>query len=224
MIRGFISYSTQERHVAAEVKTVLASLGVDAFMAHDDIHVSQQWRDRILAELMSMQVFVPLLSKAFKQSDWASQEVGVAVARREVLIIPASLDGTIPYGFIAAFQGRPLGTAPAAAFFRDVVSKQFPRETIERLIDILAASGGWRNAESNFRSLLPFLDKLTQAEAEKIAVASTNNSQIWDAGGCRSEYLPAFLDLNRHQLTPEILHPLEYQIEHGERYSVDAEV
>lgn len=36
-IRGFVSYSTHDRRKADEVKKVLAGLGVDAFMAHDDI-------------------------------------------------------------------------------------------------------------------------------------------------------------------------------------------
>ena len=97
LIPGFLSYSTRDRHVAAEVKQALVQLGVDAFMAHDDIHISQAWRDRILAELKAARVFVPLLSKAFKESDWTSQEVGLAVGRRGMVIIPASLDGTIPY-------------------------------------------------------------------------------------------------------------------------------
>lgn len=212
-LKGFLSYSVEDRHIAAEVKHVLASLGVDAFMAHDDIHVSQQWRDRILSELMSMQVFILLLSDAFKKSEWTSQEVGVAVARPEVLIIPASLDGTVPYGFIADLQGRRLPSPPSEDFFRDVLASRFPREVIARLIDILARSGGWRIAERNFRALVPFLDVLTPDEAERIAVTSTRNSQIWDSGGCRTHHLPAFIEKNRHQLSATVLQLLEYQIE-----------
>ncbi|MFA5908523.1 MAG: toll/interleukin-1 receptor domain-containing protein [Vicinamibacterales bacterium] len=87
-IRGFVSYSTHDRHKAAEVKKVLTGLGVDAFMAHDDIRVSQEWRDTILVELAATEIFVPLLSEAFKSSDWASREVGFAVARPNVLILP----------------------------------------------------------------------------------------------------------------------------------------
>lgn len=187
-------------------------------MAHEDIHVSQQWRDRILDELARTQIFIPLLSAAFKHSDWASQEVGLAMSRSDVLIIPVSLDGTVPYGFIGALQGRRLRQPITGDFFREAIGNRFPREVIARLIDTLAGSGGWRTAESNFRSLLPFLGQLTTEEAEKIAVASTQNSQIWDAGGCRSAYIPAFLETNRHQLAAELLRPLEYQIEHGKWY------
>ena len=215
---GFLSYSTQDRSVAADVKAVLASLGVDAFMAHEDIHVSQQWRDRILSELNSMQVFVLLLSDAFKKSEWTAQEIGVAVARPEVLIVPASLDGTVPFGFIGALQGRRLPSPPTEDFFRTVIASGFPRETIARLIDILATSSSWRGAERNFEALVPFLGQLTREEAERIVRESTRNSEIWDAGGCRATYLPAFLAQNRHHLSDEILRPLEYQIEHEERY------
>lgn len=223
-IPAFLSYSTRDRQIAAEVKGVLAELGVDAFMAHDDIQVSQEWRDRILSELRVAKIFVPLLSVAFRQSDWTSQEVGVAVARRSVLIIPASLDDTVPYGFIGAFKSRRLPRPATVDFFSDAVARKFPRVVIGRLIDRLANSGGWRIAEANFRPLLPLLDKLTPEEARRIAVAATQNSEIWDAGDCHSEYLPAFIEKNRHQLDPAVLRPLEYQVQHRERYQEGSEV
>lgn len=217
-IPGFISYSSNDRQRAAEVKVALTSVGVDAFMAHDDIHISQQWRDRILAELAAMKVFVVLLSNAFRQSDWTAQEVGVAVGRSDVLIIPVSLDGTVPFGFIAAIQSRPLPTPVSPDFFRDAVAARFPRAVIARLIDRLANSGGFRSAEHNFRGIMPFIDHLTADEAERIAIASTENRQIWDAADCRSDYLPEFIEKNRHQLTRAVLQPLEYQIENGSEY------
>ena len=78
MIPGFISYASADRKLAAQVKAALLECGVDGFMAHEDIHVSQEWRDRILEELRRMEVFVPLLSRHFKSSDWTSQESGAA--------------------------------------------------------------------------------------------------------------------------------------------------
>jgi len=217
-VRGFISYSHKDRLRAGEVKTALAALGVDAFMAHDDIHVSQQWRDRILEELRDMEVFVPLLSIDFKTSEWTTQEVGFALSRPEVLIIPATLDGTIPGGFLNALQARMLPQPAETGFFRDAIGVRFPRAVIGALIDALDGAGSYRGAEARFRPLLPYLDKLTAAEATRIAIASTENDQIWDAGLCRTEYIPTFLAKNRHQLAPEVLEPLAYQVEHGHRW------
>lgn len=200
------------------MKKALASLGVDAFMAHDDIQVSQHWRDRILEELRRMQVFVPLLSVNFKTSDWTAQEVGFAMSRPEVLIVPASLDGTVPSGFLGAYQARKLDEEVNPSFFRDAVAARFPRAVIGALIDALDGAGGYRHAEALFRPLLPHLSELTAAEATRIAEIAAGNAQIWDAGSCRSEYLPDFIAKNRHQIAAEALTRLEYQVEHGETF------
>lgn len=217
-LKGFISYSHHDRIRAAEVKNALARLGVDAFMAHDDIHVSQQWRDRILDELRAMEVFVPLLSSHFKSSEWTAQEVGFALSRPEVLIIPASLDGTIPGGFLGALQARLLPDPADPAFFRDSIAGRFPRTVVGVLIDALEEAGSWRGAEALFRPLLPYLSQLTPAEATRIAKASAENSEIWDAGLCRSVYLPDFLAKNRHQIPQALQDALDYQIETGYEY------
>lgn len=217
-VSGFISYSHKDRHVAAEVKRALADLGVSAFMAHDDINVSQQWRDRILEELRSMEIFIPLLSQNFHASDWTAQEVGFALARPEVLVIPVTLDGAVPLGFLNAIQAKQLPDPVTSSLFRDPIAVRFPRAVIGALIDELENAGSYRGAEARFRPLLPYLTVLTPAEATRIAQVSTENGQIWDAGLCRSTYLPEFIEKNRHQVPSDILVPLEFQIEHGERY------
>lgn len=221
MLKGFISYSSIDRRRAAEVKRALSELGVDAFMAHDDITVSQEWRNRILTELRAMEVFVPLLSAAFKTSEWTAQEVGVAVARKKVLIIPASLVGTVPFGFIGAFQGRLLPSPATSEFFREPLARRFPRHTVGLLIEALGESGSWRGAESNFRLLLPFLDGLTPEEADRVATLSARNSEIWNASLCRSEYLPRFIAGNRHRISAPALRELERRLEHGWDYPDD---
>ena len=100
-MKAFISYSTTDKQIAGQVKTILNEYRVDAFLAHEDINVSQEWKDRIIQELNQSSIFVPLLSAAFKQSDWAPQEIGLAFARsEEVLFIPLFVDGTVPFGFI----------------------------------------------------------------------------------------------------------------------------
>lgn len=218
MLKGFISYSHTDRLVAAQVKAALTSLRVDAFMAHDDIHVSQQWQVRILTELRQMDVFVPLLSQAFLGSHWTAQEVGFAIARPEVLIIPASIDGSIPKGFLGSIQSQRLPDPVGAPFFRDSLAERYPRVVIGALIDDLAGARSFRGAEALFRPLLPYLERLTPDEAIRLAEVSTANGEIWDSGGCRTEYLPLFLQQNRQHIPPEVLAPLEFQIEHGRRY------
>lgn len=67
-MRAFISYSTEDKAAAGAVKRALSTYNIDCFLAHEDIHVSEEWRERILEELTACHVFIPLLSQAFKRS------------------------------------------------------------------------------------------------------------------------------------------------------------
>ncbi len=74
-LKAFISYSTDDKNIAGQVKTVLNEHGIVAFLAHDDIHVSQEWKDRLIQELNETNIFIPLLSRSFKESDWAPHDL-----------------------------------------------------------------------------------------------------------------------------------------------------
>ena len=41
---AFVSYQTDDKVVAGKVKAVLEGLGIPAFLAHEDIGVSEEWR------------------------------------------------------------------------------------------------------------------------------------------------------------------------------------
>jgi len=104
--RAFISYSHEGRQHGATAKSILAKVGIEAFLAHDDLQVSEEWRKRIIEELERCDFFVPLLSKDFLASKWALQEVGFIISRPNVVIAPISLDGTSPFGFVSHVQSR----------------------------------------------------------------------------------------------------------------------
>jgi len=101
---AFISYSYLDRHHARQTKRVLEDVGVAAFLAHEDLKVSEEWKNRIIEELKICHLFIPLLSKNFRRSKWAPQEVGFIVSRPEVRIAPLSIDETTPFGFIEHLQ------------------------------------------------------------------------------------------------------------------------
>lgn len=108
-LKAFISYSTVNKQIAGQVKKILEDHSVDSFLAHEDIGVSQKWKDRIVEELEACHIFVPLLSKEFIRSEWAMQEIGFAFSRSNILIIPLSMDKIVPLGFISHIQGKPIG-------------------------------------------------------------------------------------------------------------------
>ncbi len=61
-MQAFISYQTEDRFVAGKICTLLGEFGVNTFMAHDNIEVSEEWRLEILKQLEEYSVFVAVLS------------------------------------------------------------------------------------------------------------------------------------------------------------------
>ncbi len=120
---AFISYSYSDREYARQTKQVLEEVGVSAFLAHEDLAVSEEWKDRIIEELKICDLFIPLLSKDFRRSKWAPQEAGFIASRPEVRIAPLSIDGTIPFGFIEHVQSGRIreGRVSRRLRFRDVL-------------------------------------------------------------------------------------------------------
>jgi hypothetical protein len=102
-----MSYQTADKAVAARVGDLLKSLSVDSFMAHEDIEVSHEWRAKILRQLKIADVLIAILSTNYLTSAWCVQESGIA-AFRGITIIPLSIDGTIPPGFLDNFRAHGL--------------------------------------------------------------------------------------------------------------------
>jgi len=72
-------------------------------MAHEDIEPSVEWQNEIIRQLTICDVFIPLVSRNFKESKWTDQETGIAFGSNTE-VIPISLDKTMPYGFIGKYQ------------------------------------------------------------------------------------------------------------------------
>jgi hypothetical protein len=47
---AFISYQTEDKQIAGRIKSLLETIGVKSFLAHEDIDVSEEWRIKILEE------------------------------------------------------------------------------------------------------------------------------------------------------------------------------
>jgi TIR domain len=125
-LRLFISHSSNHRHEVGGQKFGLATLGVDAFVAHEDIEPSLEWQGVIELALATCDAMVVWVTPDLPQSDWTDQEVGFCIGQR-TLIIPVRL-GRDPYGFIAKYQGlQGLGKEPFA------ISKE--------IVEILAKNG-----------------------------------------------------------------------------------
>jgi hypothetical protein len=219
---AFISYSNKDRKFGAEAKAVLAEVGIDAFLAHDDLHVSDEWRERIIEELRRCDIFVQLLSANFVESKWASQEVGFIISRPDVAIAPVSLDGTTPYGFISHVHSRAITKEGITRkLLVEPLGNRIPRKIIPGLIQIASDAGNFRSAEARMLPLVPLFEKFTSEEAQALADASVRNNQIWSAALCRTEYLPAFIDAQKDNIDRKTLRVLRYQIKNDALFTED---
>lgn len=221
-ITAFISYSHKDRKYGAEAKAVLAEVGIEAFLAHDDLHVSEEWRERIIEELQRCDIFVPLLSANFLESKWAPQEVGFIISRPDVAIAPVSLDGTTPSGFISHVHGRTIKTdGITRELLVDPLARRIPRKIVPSLIRSVDEAATFRSGEARMLPLVPLFAKLTAQEAQALAEASVRNSQIWSAAACRNEYLPAFIAAQKDNIDRKTLRALRYQIKNDAWFSED---
>ena len=125
-LKAFISYATADKKIAGQIKKILGQHGVTAFLAHEDIEVSEEWEQRIVTELKETNIFIAMLSSAFDKSEWTAQEVGVAQSMRDILCIPLSLDGTMPRGFMKSIQcERIRGDVLVPALIMKPIRKRF---------------------------------------------------------------------------------------------------
>jgi len=117
--RLFISHHHLAKEPAANLRKALQPYGVSAFVSHDDIEPTDEWREELLNALMSMDALIAILTPEFGGSKWTDQEVGIGIAQ-EKLIIPVN-KGVHPYGFIEKYQS--FNTANLT--IREVANKVF---------------------------------------------------------------------------------------------------
>jgi TIR domain len=150
--RVFISHVHTAKVQAGRLRHALQRYAISAFVAHEDIDTSDEWREEILRSLMSMDAFIAILTADFKSSDWTDHEVGMAVAR-DVLLIPIN-KGENPYGFLSKYQAL----STSGLLVKDVAAEVFQticanQRTKGRMIESLARtiSTGADDSEVLFR-------------------------------------------------------------------------
>jgi TIR domain len=206
---AFMSYQTANRAVAGRVSQLFGTLGIQAFMAHEHIEVSAQWRDEILRQIGLADLFVPILSQSYYASIWCKQESGIAAFRR-ITVIPLSIDGSIPQGAISNFQSTIIDPeAPTYANIFPGLALNHISFLISAITKIIADSHSYRNAESNFDLIAPYLNRATDAQIVELLDVSHQNSQVYDAAKCARQHLPPLMQSHAHLLHPQIRAVLE---------------
>lgn len=199
-----ICCSVKDEKIGAAVKEILATLEIGSFVAHDGSDLPEKVTKRIIGELGEFNAFIPLLSTNFKNSDYCSQELGVAYFKK-LLIIPLSLDGTIPYGFISGFRSYPIsGNNVPMGFIMKLIADQYPTADITgKLINALKEVKSIELAEDIMKTLVPYFDKLSDEEISSVIDISIENNHV--PASCRKEYLPGFIEINRAKIEKDKL-------------------
>lgn len=205
MAQAFISYQTADKKVAGAVKEILKAEGIESFLAHEDIPVSEEWRLEILKKIRKAQIFVALISKNYHKSVWCIQEAGIAAGRTKMASICLLLDETTPPGFLQAVQGKQCkdGVVELSDLLPGLV-KAMPDHVLGKMIDEIAKSGSYRWAEESYAKLVPYADKLSREQAKRLLEAGYENGQVRHAHLCVKEYIPKVMRLHEKTISAEL--------------------
>lgn len=185
--RVFLSHKANVKREVATIKEKMSLYGVNCFVAHKDIHPTQEWQDEIENALLSMDAFVALMTEDFHESEWTDQEIGFAFGRG-IPIIAVKL-GRDPYGFIGKFQAL-------SSNWKDL-SKQLVKHLIknERMLDafIVATTNCTSYDHGNtLAEIFPFIEKKSNYQVEKLIKANNDNNQTRDSFGFKGTMPPQY--------------------------------
>ena len=123
----FISHLSSEKEKATRLRQCLTKFGINAFVAHEDMHPTLEWQSEIERALNSMDAFLAIHTKNYSSSYWSQQEIGFAYCLG-VKIISLKM-GEDPMGFISKHQAIIRGRKTAEIVSEEIFSilKDDPR-------------------------------------------------------------------------------------------------
>jgi TIR domain len=194
--RVFLSHQHANRLFVGQVKAVLADrFGADAFVAHDDITPSKEWRSVIKFALDSCHALAAFLDASFHQSQWCDQEVGWALGRG-VPIIPIrerslSRDLVGSGGFLDEHQevpvepgwdNRPSPWTAAEGVFRVLVTDPRTRGgvRVKTLAEAFVRSASYDTTRKLW-AMIEAVPHLESDQLRRLEYAVQTNDQVYNA-------------------------------------------
>lgn len=208
-IKTFISHSSKDRLFAGKFSNYIKRyLGFKTFLAHDDLSISDDWPPKILEKLKEADFVIPLLSNNFLCSSFANQEVGIALAKNKK-IIPVSIDGTDPTGFIYHIHAHKCRAWTPDAFMEAVIKifflpvkhpnyRFYRQKSITSLIYALSQSERFRTSGTIVEMLIESgkAVRFNKAQLDGIISAAKGNPQVYRANLTIFPRLKQFLQSN----------------------------
>lgn len=189
-IKLFISHASQDKKFAGKVKKCFEAIcDFEAFCAHDDIPVAEDFHDELLVKMNEADVVIALISRNFSKSTYANQEIGMAIASNKK-IIPVKLDSTNPPGFIDKLQAFKcksdenyvLHELVTTTFFILYKSKTYI-ENKENIVNLVINAFLKSNSFDNSNGIIDILLKIklfNNKQIQLIINAIKSNSQIYN--------------------------------------------
>ena len=200
MIKVFLSYHHSVRKIAGRMKGYLSALGMDVFLAHEDLEPSDEWQEEILKKLRECDVFIPLLTKNFHSSLWTDQETGIAVARNK-LIVPVKFS-VVPYGFIGKFQALKARKELDDTCWRivqKVASKPaFRKGMRDGVIKAFLESRSFEESARRAKMLVKF-EPFSVTQLNRIVEGGARNTQIYGGRAAR-DFVRKLIKENRPKI------------------------
>ena len=195
MVYTFISYTSDIKKTAGEIKKYLDKFGFNCFLAHEDIPPQTVWPEEILKALKKCDLFLPLLTLKFTESFYCQQEVGFAYCRG-VEILPVMISKR-PMGMIADLQAVRFSKDRFKSSCWKIVKHVAKRESLsESILDALVnwfgESTSYDIAAKRARMILNEFD-FSPHQIEKIRKYIKENSQIHQTKKARDSILK-FMD------------------------------
>lgn len=180
LVRLFLTHKATVKIEVSDLKKALASYGISAFVAHEDIEPTEEWQREIERALFSMDALAAILTADFPDSAWTDQEVGVALGR-EVPVIGVRL-GKDPYGLMGKRQG--LGgcsldnPAEMAANIHNILHKRLRDKSglFEGALLVYKTSKSFQASGENAKLFTSF-EKLDSTQIDALLAAYRANGQ-----------------------------------------------
>lgn len=183
-VRAFISYTSEYKAKAGDLKRILQRHGINAFLAHEDIEPLNEWLPEIERALFSMDILIALLTDGFRNSDWTDQEIGVALGRKKP-IVPIRL-GANPYGFIGRYQAISGHEKQSDEIAEEILDHLLRNDSTKELakdafiVSVAHSDNFYRS--NQLADSLRCIDTLTPNQALSLVAAFNANAQVRCAG------------------------------------------
>lgn len=205
----FVSHSINDLDIVKRIKSWLEYVGISVFIAHQDIEPAKDFDIEIIEQLKSSLIFVPLLTKNFKKSEWCDQEAGMAIATNSI-ILPIKIDND-PHGFMNKKNAlRWNDDMPSITDLAKSILSYLSLEEQKRIRHELLKEGGTFSSCGSYdkagllSNIISDFSDLTITEMKIIAESVITNDQIYASRSARPNLVSIFKK-NRDKIPQKLL-------------------